>query len=154
MHPGASSIGVVKMRAGGAALPEGGRGAGWPWRCSGVSRVCGVFVGSLQGPVGPGKPLATWGGSPKGSRGRCHRLAPLLCPRGQRGGAARAGSLSPWVGCGVGKKKGKMAFLSPFLSAEGVVGLWVLVVLWVLLGFVLVSSVFLLAVLSVLCQRG
>lgn len=33
-------------------------------------------------------------------------------------------------------------------------GLWVLVVLWVLLGFVVVSSVFLLAVLSILCQRG
>lgn len=78
-----------------------------------------------------------------------------------RGGSAGCGRCSKgWVPQPLGglwgwqKKKGKMAFLSPFLSAEGVVGLWVLVVLWVLLGFVVVSSVFLLAVLSILCQRG
>lgn len=116
--------------------------------------LCGVPSGSFR----PGEAPCHLGGLPKRVWGSVSPAGPAALPEGAArgaGGAARAGSLSlpRWV-VGLAKKKGKMAFLSPFLSAEGVVGLWVLVVLWVLLGFVVVSSVFLLAVLSILCQRG
>lgn len=117
---------------------------------SGLWGLCGVPSWSCR----PGEAPCHLGGLPKRVWGSVSPAGPAALPEGAARGCSKGWVPQPLGGLWGWQKKGKMAFLSPFLSAEGVVGLWVLVVLWVLLGFVLVSSVFLLAVLSVLCQHG
>lgn len=72
--------------------------------------LCGVPSGSFR----PGEAPCHLGGLPKRVWGSVSPAGPAVLPEGAArgaGGAARAGSLSPSVGCGVGKKKkGKWHF--------------------------------------------